>query len=542
MKTIAFYSYKGGVGRSLALANIASRLSEFGRQVCLLDFDLEAPGLHYKFSSNLNNRGIEIKKGIVDYIYQFTSTGNVPPTLSEFSYAFLSSPRAITTLIPAGNINSPEYWKKLASVNWYDLLYEDPIGISFLLDLKEKIKKEFAPDFLLIDSRTGISEMSGIPLALLADEVVIVAANNRENLEGAKKIIKSVTDSQNSITGTIPKVTFVLSRIPFTDRPDDKAKEQALVEKIKREFGQLIEDINIIHSDRDLEENEQLKIGYEKDESTAQISRDYLKLFEALTINDLKPEEINDFKNIKDSEKCYQKAISEPVLTKRLEYISKAIELNNSNIEFLIFRALTYGLLADEKKVIEDCEAAIYLDTSNLFAYEIKGNAQLRLKEYENAKSTFERVLDFNPDRFRAKLGLARIATVQEEYDKALSYYDEIIEKDQQNHVAYNERANIKRLKGLHVSALEDVYKSLELNVDFAAAFITLAKINGQLQNKNEFYLNLEKGLKLDSKIAETIILNDQISFSLFLKEQRFINLLDRYNIHLDNGNTINTK
>ena len=50
MKTITFYSYKGGVGRTLALANIAKRLSEFGKKVCLIDFDLEAPGLHHPLS------------------------------------------------------------------------------------------------------------------------------------------------------------------------------------------------------------------------------------------------------------------------------------------------------------------------------------------------------------------------------------------------------------------------------------------------------------------------------------------------------------
>ena len=42
MKTLTFYSYKGGVGRSLALVNIATRLSEFGKKVCIIDFDLEA--------------------------------------------------------------------------------------------------------------------------------------------------------------------------------------------------------------------------------------------------------------------------------------------------------------------------------------------------------------------------------------------------------------------------------------------------------------------------------------------------------------------
>ena len=46
MKTITFYSYKGGVGRSLTLSNIATRLADLGKKVCIIDFDLEAPGLH----------------------------------------------------------------------------------------------------------------------------------------------------------------------------------------------------------------------------------------------------------------------------------------------------------------------------------------------------------------------------------------------------------------------------------------------------------------------------------------------------------------
>ena len=42
---ITFYSYKGGVGRTLALANMATQMVRWGRRVLLVDFDLEAPGL-----------------------------------------------------------------------------------------------------------------------------------------------------------------------------------------------------------------------------------------------------------------------------------------------------------------------------------------------------------------------------------------------------------------------------------------------------------------------------------------------------------------
>ena len=48
METIAFYSYKGGVGRSLLVANAARFLGMLGKRVVALDLDIEAPGLHYK--------------------------------------------------------------------------------------------------------------------------------------------------------------------------------------------------------------------------------------------------------------------------------------------------------------------------------------------------------------------------------------------------------------------------------------------------------------------------------------------------------------
>jgi len=44
MLRVTFYSYKGGVGRTLALLNVAALLAEHGRRVLIVDLDLEAPG------------------------------------------------------------------------------------------------------------------------------------------------------------------------------------------------------------------------------------------------------------------------------------------------------------------------------------------------------------------------------------------------------------------------------------------------------------------------------------------------------------------
>jgi hypothetical protein len=44
---VAFYSVKGGVGRSLTMANVAYQMARQGHKVLCLDWDLEAPGLEF---------------------------------------------------------------------------------------------------------------------------------------------------------------------------------------------------------------------------------------------------------------------------------------------------------------------------------------------------------------------------------------------------------------------------------------------------------------------------------------------------------------
>ncbi len=48
---VTFYSYKGGIGRTFALANIIALLSLWGYEVLCIDWDLEAPRLHLYFKS-----------------------------------------------------------------------------------------------------------------------------------------------------------------------------------------------------------------------------------------------------------------------------------------------------------------------------------------------------------------------------------------------------------------------------------------------------------------------------------------------------------
>jgi hypothetical protein len=63
---ITFYSYKGGTGRSMALANCACILAAQqpeGDEVLMIDWDLEAPGLH-RFFQNKFQRAFGQRKNL----------------------------------------------------------------------------------------------------------------------------------------------------------------------------------------------------------------------------------------------------------------------------------------------------------------------------------------------------------------------------------------------------------------------------------------------------------------------------------------------
>ena len=81
MKTVVFYSYKGGTGRTLALANIARFAGGIGKRVIVIDLDLEAPGLTYKLLRGAQ-RSVS-KRGLVGCLLDAIHRANIPPDLSE---------------------------------------------------------------------------------------------------------------------------------------------------------------------------------------------------------------------------------------------------------------------------------------------------------------------------------------------------------------------------------------------------------------------------------------------------------------------------
>jgi len=537
MKTITFYSYKGGVGRTLALSNVAIRLAELGKNVCVLDFDLEAPGLNFKFK---NYRLVTpISKGIVDYIFQFTNENKIGNSILEFATHLVPNKTYSKSIcfIPAGNTESSEYWRKLSSINWSDLFYsENARGVQFFLDIKAKIESELKPDVLLIDSRTGITDISGITLKIFADDIVIMGANNDENMWGSKKLIKTLLDPTTSLFDKAPeKLIFVLTRIPSPQSPDDIPRISALVDKRKREMKGLLKDESdflSIRSDSRLEEQEQMLIGDEIDEKNESIANDYLKFFEKLTIDILSPEEIKNFQNKKKAELEATKAWAEKNIPKRIEYLNKAIELIPNEVSYYISRGFANSLIGKLDEAYADNIKAIELDPLNAVPFYNIGIINFLRGQEKEALENFDKSLKIAPHYELPYLQKALILKKNGKKEEALTLLDNLLEHAPDSFKALNTKADINRELGRYEEAKADIYKAISINSNQRILYGTLAEIKASEGDIEEFYLNLSialnKGIRADElKSAKDVYMK-------FKDDKRLIELLSKYNIDIE--------
>lgn len=205
-KIITFYSYKGGTGRSMALANVAWILASNGKRVLILDWDLEAPGIHRYVHPFLQDKELTSSEGIIDFVIDFaaeaaTSSGrssrskkkpdewylpqaNILRYASSLDWAF---PRNGTLdFVPAGR-QGPDYATRVNSFQWKNF-YELLGGGIFLEAAKEHMADY---DYVLIDSRTGVSDTSGICTVQMPDLLVICFTYNTQSIEGALAVAES---------------------------------------------------------------------------------------------------------------------------------------------------------------------------------------------------------------------------------------------------------------------------------------------------------------------------------------------------------------
>lgn len=202
-QVVTFYSYKGGTGRTMALANVAWILAANGKRVLAVDWDLESPGLSRFFTPFIDRDALDTTGGVIELIREYEWATTTPDDrrdehwheqyarVHKFSFSLNWShfPDGGTLdFLSAGQQNN-DYASTLAGMNW-DEFYERQGGGLFFDALRADMKRHY--DYTLIDSRTGFSDVADICTIQLPDILVTCFTLSEQGILGAAKVARLV--------------------------------------------------------------------------------------------------------------------------------------------------------------------------------------------------------------------------------------------------------------------------------------------------------------------------------------------------------------
>lgn len=183
---IVFFSIKGGVGRSTALAASSWALAQSGQRVLVLDLDLESPGL----SSSLLPKERRPAYGITDWLVE-DLVGNGAAVFGDMIASSPLSHDGEIYVVPAHGKEPGEYVAKLGRV-WMAKHSVDIGKESWskrLMRLISQLEDHLAPDVILIDSRAGIDEVAASCIADLGAALVLLFAIDGEQTWSGYRVL-----------------------------------------------------------------------------------------------------------------------------------------------------------------------------------------------------------------------------------------------------------------------------------------------------------------------------------------------------------------
>lgn len=219
---VAFYSFKGGVGRTTALASFAIQRASLGERVVVVDLDLEAPGAGVFMSPGEGLPGA--RWGVVDYLLERPLLGRVD--LRDYYHtcvARMGSPpgEVEVQVVPAGGLDQ-NYLGKLARL---DLEPPPPGEVHPLPQLLLQIKNELDPRWILLDCRAGLSEAAGFVLSGLAHLYVLFGTPSEQSWEGLRVILERL--GAERIRDQQPQVECLVVQAMVPTHPDTAASAKS---------------------------------------------------------------------------------------------------------------------------------------------------------------------------------------------------------------------------------------------------------------------------------------------------------------------------
>ena len=218
-----FYSYKGGVGRTTLAANVAIALARQGKTL-LWDLDVEAPGLQTLSALALARKPTA---GYFELLAQWQRAGAQVP-LSPTQLTAWDGCRGVVQAQPSLELLSPCVDMKTVlhdytAIDWTESFGRQPEQGLDLLDALLAHWASVGFEFVVIDSRTGLTDLGALLTAALPDVTFLVGNFGVQNTSGLALIWEALQPAVRELgirakRGLSPLVReLIASPVPVAD-------------------------------------------------------------------------------------------------------------------------------------------------------------------------------------------------------------------------------------------------------------------------------------------------------------------------------------
>ncbi len=188
-KIIAIHSYRGGTGKSNLTANLAVAIALQGKRVAVVDTDLQSPGIHTIFNSNIP------RKTLNDYLWNRCS---IQDTAYDVSSTIGIEQKGKIFLIPS-SIN----------VNEIARIISEGYNVNLLNSGFQRLIKELELDYLFLDTHPGLSRETLLSIAI-SNLLILILRPDSQDFQGTAVTVDIARQLK------VPKMLIAINKVVST--------------------------------------------------------------------------------------------------------------------------------------------------------------------------------------------------------------------------------------------------------------------------------------------------------------------------------------
>lgn len=168
-KTVSVHSYRGGTGKSNISANLSYVLAQRGFRVCVVDTDIQSPGIHIVLGVKE-----QPEHTLNDYLWGKAAIQDVALDVSERA----GLPAGRLYLVPS-SIKMGEITKVL----------KEGYDVGLLNKGFRALKEELKLDYLIIDTHPGLNEETLLSVAV-SDCLILIMRPDQQDFQGSSVTVE----------------------------------------------------------------------------------------------------------------------------------------------------------------------------------------------------------------------------------------------------------------------------------------------------------------------------------------------------------------